>query len=80
MFEQEDANVKKKKKRVLLVDEASDWLQIWTAASSLELKGNKSIKKKFVFLANQLVLCLYILHANLHIAYTYIHTIGGRSN
>ena len=41
----------KKKKRVLLVDEASDWLQIWMA---LDVKG-KAIKKKFVFLANRLV-------------------------
>ena len=41
----------KKKKHVLLVDEASDWLQIWTVASSLDVKGNKAIKKKFVFLA-----------------------------
>ena len=46
-FEQEDACV-------LLVDEESDWLQIWTAASSLDVKGNKAIKKKFVFLANRL--------------------------
>ena len=44
----------KKKKRALLVDEASDWLQIWMAASSLGVKGNKAIKKKFVFLANRL--------------------------
>ena len=54
-FEQEDANVnKEKKKRVLLVDEESDWLQIWTAASFLDVKGNKAIKKKFVFLTNRL--------------------------
>ena len=31
----------KKKKRVLLEDEASDWLQIWTAASSFDGKGKK---------------------------------------
>ena len=49
-FEQEDTNVKK---CVLLVDKESDWLQIWTAASSLDVKGNKAIKKKFVFLANR---------------------------
>ena len=43
----------KKKMSVLLVDGASDWLQIWTAASLLDIKGNiKAIKKKFVFLAN----------------------------
>ena len=45
----------KKKKPFLLVDEASDWLQIWTAPSSLNVKGNKAIKKKIVFLANRLV-------------------------
>ena len=54
-FVHEDANVNKEKKRVLLHDKASDWLQIWTAASSLDVKGNKAIKKKFVFLANRLV-------------------------
>ena len=46
---------KRKKKSVLFVDGASDWLQIWMAASSLDIKGNKAIKKKFVFLANRLV-------------------------
>ena len=41
------------KKCILLEDEASDWLQIWTAASSLDVKGNKAKKKKeFVFLAS----------------------------
>ena len=30
----------KKKKSVLLVDGASDWLQLWTVASSLDVKGN----------------------------------------
>ena len=45
----------KKKKSSLLVDGASDWLQIRTAASSFDIKGNKAIKKKFVFLANRLV-------------------------
>ena len=44
----------KKKKRVLLVDGASDWLQIWTAGSSLDVKGNKAIKKN-AFIANRLV-------------------------
>ena len=48
-FEHEDANGKKKKKRILLVDGTSDWLRIWMAASSLDIKGNKAI------LANQLV-------------------------
>ena len=48
------------KKRVLLEDEVSDWLQIWTAASSLHIKGNKAIKKKFVFLANRLVFQIHI--------------------
>ena len=38
------------KKRVILVDKASDWLQIWMTASSLDVKGNK-IKK----IANRLV-------------------------
>ena len=46
--------MEKKKKRVLLEDEASDWLQLWTATSSLDVKGNKAIKKKFVFLTNRL--------------------------
>ena len=53
-FEQEDANVNKEKEVHLLVDKESDWLQIWTAASSLDVKGNKAIKKKFVFLTNWL--------------------------
>ena len=51
MFAHEDANVNNEKKRVLLQDGASDWLQIWTAASSLDVKCNKAIKK----LANRLV-------------------------
>ena len=33
-----------KKKNVLLVNGASDWLQIWTTASSLDVKGSKAIK------------------------------------
>ena len=45
----------KKKKRVLLIDGGSDWLQIWMAASSLDIKGNKAIKQKFIFLVNRLV-------------------------
>ena len=35
----------KKKKRVLLLDKMFDWLQIWMAASSLEVKGNKQSKR-----------------------------------
>ena len=54
-FEHEDANENKEKEERLLVDGASDWLQIWTAESSIDVKGNKAIKKKFVFLANRLV-------------------------
>ena len=53
-FEQEDANVNKEKEACLLVDEESDWLQIRMAASSLDVKGNKAIKERFVFLANRL--------------------------
>ena len=37
------------KKYIVLKDEAFNWLQIWMAASSLEIKGNKSILKKFKF-------------------------------
>ena len=44
---------KKKKKRILLVDGTSDWLRIWMAASSLDIKGNKAI------LTNQLVFPKY---------------------
>ena len=36
----------KKNKHVLLKDEASDWLQIWTAASPLNV-NDKAIKKEF---------------------------------
>ena len=38
-----------KMKSVLLVDRASNWLQIWTAASSLDVKGNKAIKTNLFF-------------------------------
>ena len=31
----------KKKKRVFLEDKATDWLEIWTVASSLDVKGRK---------------------------------------
>ena len=34
----------RKKKRIIRKDEASDWLQIWTAASLLDVK-DKAIKK-----------------------------------
>ena len=40
------------KKHVLLEDEESDWLQICTAAATLDAKGNKQL----VFLANRLVI------------------------
>ena len=46
----------KKKKCILLEDEATDWLEICTAASSLDVKGKQAINKKFVFLANRLVI------------------------
>ena len=52
----------KKKKRVLLMDEASNWLQIWTAAPSLDVKGNKAIKNEFFSLANQLVFPNTVTH------------------
>ena len=45
----------KKKKHVLLVDGALDWLRIWTATSSLDVKGNKGIKKIEICYTNQLV-------------------------
>ena len=32
------------KKHVLLLDRVSDWLKIWTASSSLDIKGNIVIK------------------------------------
>ena len=54
LFEHEDTNGNKDNKCVLLADEVSDWLQIWTAASSLNLKSNKAIKKEFCFLVNWL--------------------------
>ena len=44
-----------KKKLVLLEDEGLKCLQIWTTVSLLNIKDNKAIKKKIVFLANQLV-------------------------
>ena len=45
----------KKKKSFLLVDEESDWFQIWTVASTPVINGNKAIKKEHVFLANRLI-------------------------
>ena len=42
----------KKKKRVLLEDISSEWLQIWTTASLVDTRGNK---KYFVILANRSV-------------------------
>ena len=33
--------IKKKKKHVSLIDGASDWLQLWPVASSLDVKGKK---------------------------------------
>ena len=45
---------RKKKKCVLLEDEMSeDWLQIWTAASLLEVKGNSNKKNFFFSLTGQ---------------------------
>ena len=46
-FDMKTLMEKKKKKRILLVDGTSDWLRIWMAASSLNIKVNKAI------LANQ---------------------------
>ena len=37
----------KKKKRGILKDKALDWLQIWTAVSSLDENGNKANQKEF---------------------------------
>ena len=50
----------KKKNSVLLVDGASDWLQIWMEASLLNMKGSKAIKKKFVFPTNRLVFLMSV--------------------
>ena len=47
LFEHRDANGNKKKKCILLEDEESDWLQIWMASSSLDIKHNKAIKMSF---------------------------------
>ena len=56
----------KKKKCVLLEDEALDWLQIWTVASSLDVKGNKATKKNFVFLANRSVFTKMVTYRIFH--------------
>ena len=45
VFKHEDAS----KMCILLQDEMLDWLKIWTTASSLNVKGNKAIKKKYFF-------------------------------
>ena len=56
------------KKHVFLEDEVSNWLHIRTAATSLDVKGIKAIKKNFV-LANWSVfpknghICNYAAHA-----------------
>ena len=63
-FEPEDANGNKEKEEHLLVDGASDYLQIWTAASSLDVKGKK-IKKIFVFLA-RLVFLNTVTHTHIN--------------
>ena len=56
------------KKCVFLKDEVSNWLHIRVAATSLDVKANKAIKKNFV-LANWSVfpkngpICNYVAHA-----------------
>ena len=52
VIEHKDSNGNKEKEACLTRSEASDWLQIWMAASLVDVKGNKAIKKNFVFLAN----------------------------
>ena len=41
--------IKMKRKRISLEDEVSDWLQIWNAASPLDVKVKKTIKKRSLF-------------------------------
>ena len=53
-FELKDSNGNKENEARFTLDKGSNWLQIWTAASLLNIKGNKAIKKSF-FLANQSV-------------------------
>ena len=40
----------KKKECVLIEDGVSNYLQIWTVESSLDVRGNKAIKKIFCLL------------------------------
>ena len=47
--------MKIRKKCILFQDEVLDCFQIWTTASSLNVKANEVIKKKFVFLINRSV-------------------------
>ena len=54
-----------KKKRILLEDEVSDWFNIWTAASSLDVKGNKAIKKNFFLAIQSVVVPNMITHITL---------------
>ena len=70
---------KQKKMRVL---QASDWLQIWTAASSLDVKGNKAIKENFVFLANRLVFPNTVTYTSTQTSRpitAYLHVLGNKS-
>ena len=55
--------MKIRKKCILLQDEVLDCFQNWTAASSLNVKANKAIKKKFVFLINRSVFS-YVVNKN----------------
>ena len=58
-----------------IADEESDWLQIWTRASSL--KGNKVIKKNFVFLADRSVFPNTVTIMSYHIILYYQGFIQG---
>ena len=58
-----------------IADEESDWLQIWTRASSL--KGNKVIKKNFVFLADRSVFPNTVTIISYHIILYYQGFIQG---
>ena len=53
---------KMKNKRVLLKDEGLDWPQIWMAASSLDIKGNKATKKKELFFLLTEIMTEYDCH------------------
>ena len=61
-------------KRVLLVDGASDWLQIRTAASSLDVKGNKAIKRTIVFLADRLVFLNTVTYEHIILVHVCMYT------